>query len=217
MPRNILSKIKIIIFLNFIASIFFAGSAFSESLQYINNGIQKIIDDDRVKYDIPGVEVSISFPNEASPRNFVSGTTTINGATLIKADTLFQIGSETKSFTAITLLQLEAEKLLSLDDQIGKWLPHIPHTWKKATIRQLLNHTSGIFNYVEADEFWDAEYKNLKRVWTDKELIHFALHKKPYFLPGQGWHYSNTNYVLAGMIIKAATDNTIERVCRYFR
>lgn len=203
-------RIKIITFFALSVSLGCTEITFAESRQYINDHVQKIIDDVRLKYDIPGIEVSISFPGEDLPHDFVSGTTTLNGNIPIKPDNLFQIGSETKSFTATLLLQLEAEGILSLNDKIGKWLPEIIPLWKNITIRQLLNHTSGIFNYVEVEEFWDAVYKNLNKVWTNEELINFTINKPLYFLPGEGWHYSNTNYVLAGIIVYAATGNSIE-------
>lgn len=177
----------------------------------LNEGIQKIIDEDRIKYQIPGIQVSISCPGEENPRDFVSGTTTIDGAMSVKPENLFQIGSETKSFTSVILLKLEADGILSINDPIGKWLPNISPDWKNITIKQLLNHTSGIFNYAETDEFWSIEKNSgFKKQWAPDELINLVVNKSAYFKPGKGWHYSNTNYVLAGMIIQAATGKLVE-------
>jgi len=208
----LLPKIKIstipLLLLTWIAGV---EPSYAAPSQYINNSIQRIIDEDRTKYDIPGVEVSISFPGENLPRDFVSGTTTINGSILVKPDHLFQIGSETKSFIATIILQLEAEGLLSIDDPISKWLKQLPDAWKKITIRQLLNHTSGIFNVTEADEFWEVEKNsNFKKQWTPDELVNLVINKAPYFDSGKGWHYSNTNYMLAGMIIRTVTGKSVE-------
>ncbi|KTC86879.1 serine hydrolase [Legionella brunensis] len=78
-------------------------------IPHIDTGIQKIIESDRIKYKIPDIEVSISCPDEKSPHDFVSGSTTIDAETPINPEHLFQIGSETKSFIAAIILQLEDE------------------------------------------------------------------------------------------------------------
>jgi D-alanyl-D-alanine carboxypeptidase len=211
MLRNKLNINIWLVFLIVITCIFEMQVSYAECGKNINDGIQKIIDEVRVKYQIPGIEVSISCPGENSPRDFISGTTTVYGSTLIKPNNLFQIGSETKSFIATILLQLESEGALSIDDQISKWLPQIPPAWKHIKIRQLLNHTSGIFNITEADEFWEIEKKsNLKKQWDPDELINLVVNKASYFEPGRGYHYSNTNYILAGMIIQTITGKSVE-------
>ena len=102
----------------------------SLSLQYANAAsdinfdinIKRIIDKDRASYQIPGIEVTVINLRDGIIHDFVSGTTTINGNTEVNYQNLFQVGSETKSFIAITLLQLEAQGALSLDDKISKWL-----------------------------------------------------------------------------------------------
>lgn len=182
-----------------------------KSNQEINSEIQKIIDKNRIESDIAGMQVSIGFPNEALPRDFVSGTASITNRTPVKSDNLFQIGSLTKSYTAGILLQLEAEGLLSINDPISKYLSSIPLSWKNVTIKQLLNHTSGIYNFSESDDFLKiAKKSNFKKQWTPNELINIAINHKSYFKPGMGWHYSNTNYVLAGMIIHSITGKSVE-------
>lgn len=200
-----------LVFLILMVSIFATQISYAECDHNINKGIQKIIDATRMKYQIPGVQVSISCPGEEHSRDFVSGSTTMDGVTPIKPDHLFQIGSETKSFIAAIILQLEAEGWLSIYHPVGKYLQNIPDSWKKITIRQLLNHTSGIFNYTETDEFLSIEKSSdFKKQWVPEELIKLIINKKPYFEPGMGFHYSNTNYVLAGMIIRAVTGKSVE-------
>jgi D-alanyl-D-alanine carboxypeptidase len=188
-------------------------SSYAQCGQEWDKGVQQIIDEDRAKYGIPGVQVSVSCPGEEQPRNFVSGTTTIDGTTLVKPTDLFQIGSVTKSFIAAILLRLEADGWLSMDDPIGKWLPHqIPSDWKNITIKQLLTHTSGIVNYTETDEFNRVQRdNNYKKQWTSEELISFAINKPPYFQPSEGFHYSNTNYILAGMVISSVPGKSVEK------
>ncbi len=173
---------------------------------YCHKNIQSIIDHDRELYSIPGVQVSIIFPGENIPDDFVSGSIKDNINIPVQQNNYFQIGSETKSFVATILLQLEAEQRLSLDDKIIKWLPFIPATWNKVTIRQLLNHTSGIYNYDDVlIEMASKGKLNLNKQWSAPELINLIIEKNVYFPPGKGWHYSGTNYVLAGMIIESVT------------
>ena len=116
----------------------------------------------------------------------------------------FRIGSVSKSFTAATVLLLEAEGLLDLDDSVEQWLPGVVsgtgYDATQITLRHLLNQTSGLPNYtMNIDGFlWGA-------AWTPQQLVNGATKKTPIGTPGQTWHYSNANYVLAGMVIEAAT------------
>ncbi|GGZ53804.1 serine hydrolase domain-containing protein [Streptomyces bluensis] len=131
------------------------------------------------------------------------------------AEDRYRVGSVTKTFVATVLLQLEAEGELSLDDKVEKWLPGVVrgngHDGRKVTLRQLLNHTSGIFNvtkdetfierYFAKDGFFNHRYDTL----TPEDLLGYAMKHKPDFAPGTSWNYSNTNYVLAGMVIEKVT------------
>ncbi|UIX34583.1 serine hydrolase domain-containing protein [Streptomyces sp. GQFP] len=131
------------------------------------------------------------------------------------ADDRYRAGSITKTFIATVLLQLEAEGRLSLDDTVDKWLPGVVHgnghDGRKITVRQLLNHTSGIFDYTDDLAFQLAIFlpqtfaENRYRTWTPAELMTIAMSHKPSFAPGTSWSYSNTNYLLAGMVINKVT------------
>ena len=122
----------------------------------------------------------------------------------VSADTLFEIGSNTKGFTGALILALEAEGKLNLDQTVGDWLPEYP-AWKDVTIRRLLNMTSGLPTYSESlplSRLWVAEPN---RHYTPEELIAFAYPSKTVNLPpNTGYFYSNTNYILAGMIAEKA-------------
>ncbi|WP_267244438.1 serine hydrolase domain-containing protein [Streptomyces sp. PR69] len=126
----------------------------------------------------------------------------------------YRVGSITKTFVATTVLQLEAEGKLRLDDAVDAWLPGLVkgngHDGTKISIRQLLNHTSGIYNYTADPELQShfvapGFFEHRFDTWTPKELVEVAMRHKPAFEPGTGWSYSNTNYALAGMIIEKAT------------
>ncbi|MFG2314270.1 MULTISPECIES: serine hydrolase domain-containing protein [Streptomyces] len=127
----------------------------------------------------------------------------------------YRVGSITKTFVATVLLQLEAEGRLSLDDTVDQWLPGVVtghgHDGARITLRQLLNHTSGVYNYTEDEGFArdhflkDGFFEHRYDTVTPRELVAIATAHAPYFAPGTSWTYSNTNYVLAGLVIEEAT------------
>ena len=122
----------------------------------------------------------------------------------VTQDTLFQMGSTAKSFTAAVVLKLEAAGKLSLDDTIGRWLPEYP-AWKDVSIRRLLNMTSGIPTYSETQEMSRLWAEEPQRTLAPEELVALAYPSDTNRLPKPaGWFYSNTGYILAGMIAAKA-------------
>jgi D-alanyl-D-alanine carboxypeptidase len=117
------------------------------------------------------------------------------------------IGSITKTFVATVVLQLAAEGRLSLNDSVRKWLPGVitGHGYHpaKITIRQLLQQTSGIRDYTDDPVFQTVE--GLGKTWRPQQLVDIALRLGP---PVHGWLYSNTNYILLGMIIQKVTGHS---------
>ena len=125
--------------------------------------------------------------------------------------TLFDIGSNTKEFTAALILKLEAAGKLRLDETIGRWLPQYP-AWKDVTIRSLLQMVSGIPNYSETVEIGEIEVADIHHQFSAKDLIGFVdPDNGKHFPPSTGWFYSNTNYILAGLIIEAASGMNYEQ------
>jgi D-alanyl-D-alanine carboxypeptidase len=123
----------------------------------------------------------------------------------VDQDTLYQMGSTSKSFTVAVILKLETAGKLSIDDTLGKWLPEYP-AWKDVTIRRLLNMTSDIPNYSETEWMSRAWEKDPMRAFTFKELVDAAHPSATNKLPvTKGYHYSNTNYILAAIIAEKAT------------
>ena len=122
----------------------------------------------------------------------------------VRQNTLFQMGSTSKSFAAAVILKLEAAGKLSIDDTIGKWLPQYP-AWGNVSIRRLLNMTSGIPNYSETEFISRAWVNEPGRDLTAEELVRIVYPTGANDLPATaGYHYSNTNYILAGMIAAKA-------------
>jgi D-alanyl-D-alanine carboxypeptidase len=117
-----------------------------------------------------------------------------------KPDLPYQIASNSKQFTAMALLLLEDEGKLSLDDTVSKWLPGISGG-DKITIRQLLSHTSGL------RDFWPQDYSfpAMSRPASPQDIVDRWAKKPLDFQPGEQWQYSNTGYVVAGMIAEKAS------------
>jgi D-alanyl-D-alanine carboxypeptidase len=121
----------------------------------------------------------------------------------VRQGTLFQMGSTSKSFTTALILKLEATGKLTIDDTLGKWLPQYP-AWKDVSIRRLLNMTSGIPNYSETEAISRIWIDDPTRVLTAEDLVGLVYGNGD--LPrSSGYHYSNTNYILAGMIAAKVT------------
>lgn len=123
----------------------------------------------------------------------------------VRQNTLFQMGSTSKSFAVAVILKLEAAGALSLDDTIGKWLPQYP-AWKDWSLQHLLNMTTRIPTYSETETLSRIWVSEPSRELTAAELVHAAYPTGTHDLPPpkDKWFYSNTNYILAGMIAAKA-------------
>ncbi|MGX1771196.1 serine hydrolase domain-containing protein [Nocardia brasiliensis] len=119
----------------------------------------------------------------------------------------FRIGSATKAFTATVLLQLVGEGKLELGDTLQHWLPGLVegkgNDGRRITVGQLLDHTSGLFDHTDDEEVRGGEG------WQPEQLVRLALGHPPYNPPGLRFHYSNTNYVLAGLLIERVTGRAV--------
>ncbi len=119
----------------------------------------------------------------------------------MQADHVFRIGSITKQFTAVAILQLMEQGKLNLEDEITRFIPDYPVQGNKITIEHLLTHTSGIANYSGMTDTSKAESKDV----TPVEMIDFFKNLPMRFAPGTKWEYSNSNYFLLGYIIERVT------------
>jgi D-alanyl-D-alanine carboxypeptidase len=124
----------------------------------------------------------------------------VGGSRPVNTDSIWQIGSNTKAFTSVLLLQLEAEHWLSINDTLSRWLPQYPQ-WRDVTIKQLLNMTSGIQTY-DAQPAFLADYAVNRYTNFSKERLVGYVAGVPRV---SGYSYSNTNYVLAEMIVEKVT------------
>ena len=113
------------------------------------------------------------------------------------ADTIFEIGSITKSFTSMAVLLLRERGRVSLDDRLDEYLADIPDAWKPVTIRQLLSHTSGVPDYEEV-----MGYDSYRNIMTPGQVIALVSAKPLDFPSGSQWRYSNTGYYLLTLVIE---------------
>ncbi len=167
----------------------------------------------------PGVLVELD-----TPRGDVrvrSGHGDVAAGTPVPWDGRFRVGSYTKTFVAATLLQLVGEGRLALDDTVDRWLPGVVrgsgNDGRAITVRQLLQHTSGLPDYLGGMLYlFDQQGFEQHRfdTVTQEQAVALAMTFPPEFPPGERWSYSNTNYVLAGMIIQRVTGNTWQHEVR---
>jgi D-alanyl-D-alanine carboxypeptidase len=156
---------------------------------------------------IPGTALYISQPKLGSWSG-AAGEANINPSTPMRADDTFRAGSIIKPFIATVVLQLVEEKKLALDERLPAVLPHdvvalFPNA-DRITVRMLLNHTSGIPEYVD-EKFNREVIAHPTRIWKVKELLDRAAAFPPAFAPGRRYGYSNTDYNLLGLVIERAT------------
>lgn len=189
-----------------------AGGDRSEAL--LNEQIQNVVDRDRNQYQLPGISISVKLSQDFV-KNYVGGFYSLSSNKAITSDTLFQIGSITKTFTAAIIMQLVENHLVNLNDRLTKWLPQYSR-WQKITVQNLLNHTSGIYNYTHGKSFDKKLRMNPNHLWSLRELADMAYSHGDSFSPGEKYGYTNTDYILLGMIIERATDKTLQQVFAQF-
>lgn len=139
------------------------------------------------------------------------GKADLEFAAAADAETMFRIGSVTKQFTAALILRaIEAAKL-TLDDGLERFVPTFPLQGRKVTIRQLLNHSSGIPSYTDIGKEWQEKWP---LELSHDELLALVAGKPFDFEPGTDWHYNNTGYYLLGMVLEAVHGKPYAQVVR---
>jgi len=173
--------------------------------------LQEALDKARKELFLIGASTAVITPNEGLWLG-VSGLSQRIPLKKVQPEMLFPMASVTKNFTATLILQLAEEGLLDLDDTVGDWLPDLPEEPSQfidntITIRQLLNHYSGIYDVFESKPAKIVSRRYPNKIWEPEERISFV--ESPYASPGEGCYYSSTNYILLGMIIEKATNSNI--------
>jgi D-alanyl-D-alanine carboxypeptidase len=159
----------------------------------------------------PGVAAAVRSP-DGSLWIGTSGVAAVGKAgRTVKLGTPFAIASLTKTFMAALILRLVEQGHLSLKDPISRWLPRYPDG-DRITVRMLLNHRSGIFNYFEHPQYERKVFGRPRHHWTVQQIL--ALRGPAYCAPGACYHYSNTNYVLLGRIVERITGKSAAKLIR---
>jgi D-alanyl-D-alanine carboxypeptidase len=171
--------------------------------------IEALFQDGAAAMHLPGAFLLLETPDGELTSSY--GATQLDGHEAPAADTRIRVGSNTKTWTGTVVLQLVEEGKLKLDDPVSLYRPDVPNG-QDITIRMLLDMRSGLYNYTEDAGFAAAMDADPQRVWSPEELIKVGLSRPPYFAPDQGYHYSNTNTALLGVIVEKLTGDSLHDV-----
>ena len=173
------------------------------------NKLQNKIDSIRTANNLKGISASVIYPGVGNWK----GVTGISHAGFpITSDMEFGIGSNTKLFTGVLLLKLAENNIINLNDSLHQHLPSFNNINQNITIRQLLNHTSGLADVINVVGYSDSILTNPNRIFTPTEVMSWV--GTPLFAAGTSWNYCNTNYILAGMVAESATGQSFGQLLR---
>jgi CubicO group peptidase (beta-lactamase class C family) len=159
------------------------------------DAIDDFVNQELARQKVPGVAIGIMEHGQLA-RAAGYGLANIEHGVPVHADTVFQTGSIGKQFTAVAVMTLVDEGKIKLDESIRTYLPKAPKSWQPITVRNMLNHTSGI----GGDPGFD-----LRKDYSDDELLDVIYKVKLDFVPGERWSYSNTAYATLGLMVHKVT------------
>ena len=165
--------------------------------------------DEMARTGAQGVQVRITDGRQRLTAR--SGTAEVGSPRPVPVDGRFRVGSITKTFVSTVVLQLVGEGEVDLDAPVSRYLPGLLPDGDRITVRHVLQHTSGLYNYTDSlplnsDDLLTIRYKT----WAPAELIALSTAKPLNFQPGTDWSYSNTNYVVAGLLVEKVTGRPYE-------
>jgi D-alanyl-D-alanine carboxypeptidase len=178
-----------------------AGADAGNRAADLGPALQSVIDQQRQALNIPGVAATVIF-GDGSRWSGVSGKQSLSSSAAVTAGTPFVVGSITKTFVAALILKLAQEGKLNIDDPLSNWLPDYPDA-PDITLRQLLSHTAGTFDYFRHRDYNSAVFGDPSHSWTPQEILSRFAHDLV-FEPGTDYRYSNTDFVLLGLVAEAA-------------
>jgi D-alanyl-D-alanine carboxypeptidase len=156
--------------------------------------------------DCPGALVGV-FPDKGEPQRFALGVADVKTREPMAFDMHMRVGSLMKPLLGAVVLQLAAERKISLDDPISQYVDNVPRG-DSITLRMLGTNTSGLFNTIENKKFQKAIMDEPGRQWTPAEILSFNETYESYNQPGEAWRYSNTNAVLLGLVVEKVTGHS---------
>ena len=190
-----------------------APAASAASVSTVRTRVQATLDSIRAGGAFPGMSAGLALP-DGQVLSLATGLSDTALRTPLGPDALLLAGSVGKTYVAAVALQLVSEGKLSLDEPISTylgtepWFSRLPNA-AAITVRMLMNHTSGLVRYEFKPEFTRDLTANPDKVWRPAELVAYILDTEAPFPAGGGWDYSDTNYIVLGMIIERVAGATL--------
>ena len=185
------------------------ASSAADTSARLRRRLQEKLDALHAAGKFPGATAGFAFADGTS-LGLAVGVSDAQKKTPMRPTDLMLQGSVGKTYAAAVALQLVAEKKIGLDDRVEKylgregWFARLPNA-RDITVRMLMNHTSGLVRYEFKEQFTKDLTANPDKVWKPEELIAYVLDTAPPFAAGKGWDYSDTNYIVLGMIVERVT------------
>jgi len=202
------SKLALLVCTAIASSASFGGeTATAKAIRGLMPQVDQFIQAEIQRQKVPGLALGIiSGDDVVAAKGY--GYANVELSVPVSAETIFQSGSIGKAFTGMaTMLEVEDGKI-ALDDPISKYFPGAPDSWASITVRNLLNHTSGIADYAEPDATAQLDGKppfDYRRDYSEEELAKIAYRLPLDFPPGSQWHYSDTGYMVLGILLDRAS------------
>ena len=198
----------------FFFSLFFAGitilSANGQNFDpVLTQTLQNKVVALKTQYNLKGISASVVIPGQGTWAGVAGSSTTIP-QNAVSSDMLFGIGSCTKNFTAALILKLQEQGLININNPVSTYISNLssyPNINGSVTIRQLLNHTSGIGEYTGDSYFWYYTWTNRSYLFTNDNILSTIGQQQ--FAPGTNWNYCNSNFYLLGIIIQNVTQTDL--------
>ena len=174
-------------------------------VQRLNAAFEKVCD----SFEVTGVSAALLLPSGA---RWTRARGIAAKEEPMRSDHLLEIGSVTKTYTSALVLGLVSEGAIELDAPVADWLAGVAHL-EGVTVRHLLQQTSGLYDYTDHPEYLGSMKREFSRSWSARDLLE-KFGGEPLFLPGEHWDYSNTNYLVLGLLAEAITKQPAHEALR---
>lgn len=172
--------------------------------------LERIIERSPERIPAPGLTIAVRFP-DGRIWSGAAGARRLSPERPMEPGTVFAIASITKTFVAARVLQLVEEGRVDLDERVARYLPGMPAA-RPVTVRQLLAHRSGIADYFVSDGYLESVFDDRDRAWTAEEILAWV--GDPVCAPDACFHYSNSNFVILGLLIEEVTGRPLAKEIR---
>ena len=171
------------------------------------SALQAMLDGSVSDAGLPGAILAIRTPTGSWVG--AGGKASLTTGELMTPDMQVRLASVTKPLTAMLVMKLAEATILNLSDTVEKWLPGLLPSGNLMTIKMLLSHRAGVANVTDLSSFWTQLLSNPVKSWSSSEIVGMVHDLTPVFTPGDQFSYSNTGYYVLGLIVEAATGNTL--------